>query len=244
MFRREWRALAALIALGLASPAAAQALTCRVPDRITLPRLDRYDPAERRATPITRYTLALSWSPSFCENGREGFERGSIQCDPTRGSFGFTLHGLWPEGATRQWPQYCAPVGRVPPTVLRRNLCMTPSPELLQHEWARHGRCMSRTPAEYFRIAEREYRRIRFPDMRSDALRTVGDLRTAFVRANPGLGRDMLTVETDRQDRSLREVRICMDRNFGWADCPAWQRGAPDRAELRVPPPRPATGLR
>lgn len=241
MFRREARALAALIALGLASPAAAQALTCRVPERITLPRLERYNPAERRTTPITRYTLALSWSPSFCEDGREGFERGSIQCDATRGSFGFILHGLWPEGATRQWPQYCAPVGRVPPNVLRRHMCITPSPELLQHEWARHGRCMSRTPADYFAVAEREYRRVRFPDMRDVRLVNVGDLKAAFVRANPGLTRDMLAVETNRADRSLREVRICMDRSFGWAHCPAWQRGAPDSVALRIVQPRPVS---
>jgi len=36
---------------------------------------------------------------------------------------------------------------------VKANLCMTPSPWLLQHEWQAHGTCNWKTPEAYFKKA-------------------------------------------------------------------------------------------
>jgi len=188
--------------------------------------------------PIRGYTLALSWSPEHCaKRGRaDGF-----QCRRGRGTnFGFVLHGLWPNGPGNSWPQYCRPAERLPPAVLRANLCATPSVDLLQHEWAKHGTCMSRQPGAYFDQARGLYGRLRFPNMEllaRDGRLTVDGFRQALVAANaravPALPRLSVQVRLTR-DGWLEEVLICFDRRMKYARC-APQSGvaAPER-RLRI----------
>ena len=147
----------------------AQALSCALPDRIPVPRLEqprRDEPV--RKPPITGYLLALSWSPQHCAGARNPKDaRDRFQCSGENGRFGWVLHGLWPETDTPAYPQWCRPAKIVPAPVLRRHMCMTPSAQLLQHEWAKHGTCMSSNPAAYFRAAEILFRAVRFPDMKA-----------------------------------------------------------------------------
>ncbi|MFX8949768.1 hypothetical protein ABTM92_19760, partial [Acinetobacter baumannii] len=73
---------------------------------------------------ITGYTLALSWSPEFC-NAHRNDPASAQQCSGRGGRFGFILHGLWPEGSGGQWPQWCA--AALPSAeALRRAMCLTP----------------------------------------------------------------------------------------------------------------------
>jgi ribonuclease T2 len=62
---------------------------------------------------------------------------------------------------------------------------------------------------------------------------TAGDVRRAFVAANPGLERPMISVQSGRGGW-LDEVRLCLDRRFAWAACPVGERGASDGARIRV----------
>jgi ribonuclease T2 len=225
-----------LTATALVAPVAAeaQAYSCVVPAgpqsvRPDLPSRDQ----PRRVLPIGGYTLALTWAPQFCR------ERGSaaapFQCG--RGNrFGFTLHGLWPDGVGKDWPQYCRPTALVPQPVIRRNLCATPSAQLIQHEWAKHGTCMSGyDPARYLDQATSLYRRLRYPDMETLSRRplTAGAFAAAMARANPGLRADMMRVTATRQGW-LDEVWVCMDRAFRHRRCPAHQGGVAPGTAIRI----------
>lgn len=162
-----------------------------------------------------------------------------MQCSGRAGRFGFVLHGLWPEGA-RGYPQWCATTSRQAPRpsgqLLRQHLCMTPSARLLEHEWAKHGSCMTRTPEAYFRTASILWRSVRWPDAgRLGQRKTlqVGDLRRAFLAANPAWKSGQIGIALTRTGW-LREVRLCYGRDFRPAACRGSQRGAPDSALLRI----------
>lgn len=220
-------AAALLAAAGVTGPVHAQALSCIAPTRVPEPRLA--GPTSRepvRRLPIGGHTLVLSWSPQYC---REEGANAAFQCDGAA-RFGFVLHGLWPDGKGRQWPQYCQPVKALPPRVIHDNLCMTPSADLLQHEWAKHGSCGWSNPATYFAAAGRLYRGLRFPEMdrlmrRRDL--TVGQFAQAFADANrdvPGLGVESIRVRVTREGW-LDELWLCLDRDLGYRRCAAGQGG-------------------
>jgi len=228
--------VAALLALSLApalpSTALAQAYQCAPPTRIQLPAPPQQDGPIRRL-PVAGYTLAASWSPEFC---RAGGRNDPIQCSGANGRFGFVLHGLWPQARRGASPQWCSLTPRPSPELIRRHVCMTPAPRLLEHEWAKHGSCMSKTPEAYFNASAILWQSLRWPDAdrlsRQNGL-TVGDLRSAFVIANPEWRRDMIGIVLSRSGW-LREVRLCYGRDFMPTACPRDRLGPPDSASLKI----------
>ncbi|PNU01666.1 ribonuclease T2 family protein [Novosphingobium guangzhouense] len=224
-------ALIAALAL-LPAQAWAQAYQCSVPRTIAPVRPLTPDGPVRRTT-IAGYTLAASWSPDYCKTSGDAR---SMQCNPAHGRFGFILHGLWPEAARGPAPQWCATQPVPTPQILRENLCMTPSPGLLAHEWAKHGSCMVATPQKYFRVSAILWRSIHWPDAdrlsRKKGL-TVGHLREEFVAANPGWPHEAVGVEISRTGW-LREVQLCYGKDFRPAHCPARQYGPADSAALKI----------
>jgi ribonuclease T2 len=222
---------AALLAL-LPAPALGQAYQCRPPERIgPLPQVKPDGPARRVAA--AGYTLAVSWSPEFCRGDRDP---ASVQCSGRNGRFGFVLHGLWPEAAAGPAPQWCALLPRPRPETVRANLCVTPVPRLIEHEWAKHGSCMAPTPEAYWSVSRRLWQRYRWPD--ADALSrrpglTAGDLREAIMIANPGLRREAIGIVTKRRGW-LRELRICHDRAYRAVPCRGGRFGPPDSAALKI----------
>ncbi|SKB46309.1 ribonuclease T2 family protein [Sphingopyxis flava] len=233
----------AALALMLApTHAEAQAFACTAPGRIPVPHPETPPRGEPARNPrIAGYLLAMSWSPQRCAsaaNPRKAADR--FQCSGENGRFGFVLHGLWPEAEGPAYPQWCRPAKIVPTSVLRRHMCMTPSAQLLQHEWAKHGTCMSPNPAAYFRAAGILFGAVRFPDMKGLAARpqTADSVRAAFASVNPGVRASMIAVATDRKGW-LTEVRICLGPRMRPQRCKPFQAGAGDRAAVRiVPPPR------
>ncbi|HTG37837.1 ribonuclease T2 [Sphingomonas sp.] len=229
--------LAVLAALALLTPgvASAQAYRCAIPTEVPAPRVEGPTAREpRRALPIGSYTLAISWGPQYCKgNGDRPSAR--LQCGAGN-RFGFTLHGLWPDGRGREWPQYCRAAPQLSQQVIRRNLCVTPSAQLLQHEYAKHGTCMGVSPSAYFNQASRLFGRLRYPDMQALSRRrslTVGQFAQAFARANPGLTPAMFRVTTDRAGW-LDEVWVCLDTRFGYRACPAHQKGRAMTQRLQI----------
>ena len=227
-------ALVALIAMP--GTALAQSAQCSPPAQIARPDLEGPTAKEpKRVLPIGSYTLAISWTPQYCSTARD---RGSLQCGGRNGKFGFTLHGLWPDGVGKEWPQYCRPTDLVPRDVVRDNLCATPSVQLIQHEWAKHGTCMTTKPELYFNLSRAFYQSLRYPDMAALAQRktlTVAQFAAAFAAANKRLEPEMLRVTTVRGNW-LSEVWICMDRAMEYTRCPAHQGGAPGPSYLRIEP--------
>ncbi|WP_257538819.1 ribonuclease T2 [Sphingobium sp. CFD-1] len=239
------RVALALLAFLVPGMALAQAVQCSPPAQMPRPRPVQPGTGEAgRIMPIGSYTLALSWSPQYCSTARGSDS--AFQCKGRNGRFGFVLHGLWPDGVGRTWPQFCRKADLLPREVIRQNLCMTPSAQLLQHEWAKHGTCMASKPELYFDLARAFYQSMRFPDMAALARRdnlTVGQFTDAFVRANRRLRPDMIRVRTTRGNW-LSEIWICMDRALEFARCPAGKDGAKGAAYLRIEPgpamPRPS----
>jgi ribonuclease T2 len=220
-----------LLAYAIPTPTFAQAWQCRVPQAVTVPPLPAPDGPQRVST-ISGYTLALSWSPEFCRT-RHDDPASATQCGGRTGRFGFILHGLWPEGAPGQWPQWCTASAPTAET-LRRNLCLTPSPSLLVHEWAKHGSCMATSPGAYFAKAASLTNALRFPDMarlsRKDRL-TAADLRAALVTANPTLRASAIRVQANPRGW-LQELHVCLSATFRPTACE--RAGLPDGAPLRI----------
>lgn len=233
----RWLSAAALALI----PAAvqAQAPACIAPDRVPVPRLEQRPRDEPvRTPPIAGYKLSMSWSPQYCSRVRSPKDaRDRFQCSGDDGRFGWVLHGLWPETDTPDYPQWCRPAKIVPGPVLRKHMCMTPSAQLLQHEWAKHGTCMSPNPDAYFAAAAILFRVVRFPDMKVLAAtpQTAGSVRRAFAAVNRGIGERMISVSTDR-DGWLNEVRFCLGPRMRPQQCKPFQRGLDDRRAVRVRP--------
>ncbi len=228
-------------ALIMPGTAQAQAWQCRAPANLQRPQIEIAEPEQIRRVPIGGYVLALSWSREYCKskNGK------GMQCDGSIGDFGFILHGLWPEGRGPDYPQYCRKAAVLPLGVLQDNICMTPDVQLMQHEWAKHGTCMARTPQAYFKAARLMYGAIDFPDMdrlsrqykdskyKKGKPLTVRGLAAAFAANNEGLRADAIRVQTNEKGW-LKEVRVCLGKDFRPRRCPAFVKGARDAAEVKI----------
>ena len=225
--------VASLVAV-IPGVAQAQAYKCEIPANLARPRPDLPSRSEpKRVLPIGGYTLAVTWAPQYCHgNARSPSAR--LECG-SGNRFGFTLHGLWPDGVGKEWPQYCTATTILPRQVIRKHLCATPSVQLLQHEWAKHGTCMGTTPAAYFERSTGLYAKLRYPDM--DALSrgntTAGGLAAAMAKANPGLPANAIRVTANRQGW-LDELWICLDKRFTYERCKAGTGGLPATAALKI----------
>lgn len=221
----------AMLAL-LPAPALAQAYQCRIPGAVSVPQISPDGPPRR--SPVTGYTLALSWSPEFCR-GREGRAGDRRQCSGREGRFGMVVHGLWPDSA-REWPQWCAPAVRPTPGDVRANLCLSPSARLVARQWAKHGSCMAQRPATYFKVTRILWNGLAMPDFdrlsREDGL-TAGTIRTRFADANPGWKATAVGVKLDARGW-LEELRLCYDRRFMPKACDRSRFGARDEAPAKI----------
>lgn len=214
--------------------ALAQAQSCRIPDIVPRPAMQGPSPDDPpRLMPITGYTLALSWSPEYCRT-RQSSTRDRIQCGGGQ-RFGFVLHGLWPDGSRGSWPQYCRASGIVPDRVVRATLCATPSVQLIQHEWEKHGTCAAADPARYFRAATGLYRAVRYPDMDALSRRslTAAQFAAAFAAVNPGLRAPMIRLSLNRRGW-LEEIWLCLGTDLRPRACPPYAEAAKPGAPVRI----------
>jgi ribonuclease T2 len=218
-------AVAVLMAVlgGLMVGAARAAPSCAIPADLVPPHVEGPNARDAaRAVPIGGYTLATFWMPQQCKQAIRGIA--AIDCArPEIHAAGLVLHGLWPDGEGRDWPQWCKPAAVLPTAVLGAHYCATPSVQQLQHEWAKHGTCMAGfTPEHYFDRAEQLYRGIHIPDLRALSYRdqTVDSVKRAIVDANPGLRADTFRLGVDPRGW-LEEVYFCLDGNFHARTCAA-----------------------
>jgi ribonuclease T2 len=164
------------------------------------------------------YVLSLGWSPTWC--ALTGDARGDDQCDP-RHDYSFTLHGLWPQHEMG-WPSDCGTTARDPSRSETAAMAdIMGSGGLAWHEWKKHGRCSGLTATDYFALSRRAIDSIKVPP----ALATLGRdvklparvVEDAFVEANPGLSRTMITVTCE--EGRIDEVRICLTKDLAPRDC-------------------------
>lgn len=187
------------------------------------------------------YVLSLSWSPSYCaatSERRSRPRRNDPQCGPR--PYSFVVHGLWPQ-YDRGFPEYCqVPAPRLNRNIVGAMLDLMPSPRLIFHEWDRHGVCSGLSAGRYFEEVRKARAVVKIPEQFIDpktALEVTPDgVEEAFVKANVGLSRAGIAVRCDR--RRLREVRICLNRELRFQDCPDVDRRACRRQHLLMPPVR------
>ena len=224
----------AFAALALATGAQASSLkACAVPPVVTPAQAEVPPPGEIHTdVPIAAYLLALFWSPEACRAGIPESDK-VIQCQNNH--FGFTVHGLWPNGPDKVHPRYCKPSPPISAATVKANLCMTPSPWLLQHEWQAHGTCHWDSPEAYFKKAQKVRKRLDVPELKAGPgdVMTAGQIRDAFLKHNHGMTREGLNVRV--KDGRLTEVWVCLDLKFKPAACRGGN-GAPDLAVVKVTP--------
>lgn len=226
-------AVAALLTSGFASGASAPPRSCHLPKTIT-PAPELVPPANEivRDQTTAFYMLALTWAPEACR-GKGGDPELATQCQAN--NFGFILHGLWPDGMGGRHPRYCGPAPALSVATVKKHLCMTPSAASLQHEWAAHGTCGWATPEAYFEQASVLWRSVKLPSMA--ATMTAGQIREAFVKANPSLIPVGINLRLTSDNR-LRDVRLCYDLDYRPSACPGGI-GAEDDVQVKITPRRP-----
>lgn len=176
--------------------------------------------AENRAGQFDYYVLALSWTPNWCAD--EGDRRRDDRCRSGAG-LGWGLHGLWPQHE-RGWPQDCRTTHRDPTRAETAAMGQfTGSSGLAWHQWRKHGRCSGLSAQDYFVTSARAMGRVKLPDVFEKLQKTVTlpakVVEDAFLEANPGMTRDMITVTC--KSRAIQEVRVCLTRDLQPRRCGA-----------------------
>lgn len=186
------------------------------------------------------YVLALSWSPTFCDGQRQ--RAGNRRPDPQCGArpYAFVVHGLWPQ-YEHGYPQYCqVPAPRLDRATVSSALDVMPSPRLVFHEWDMHGTCSGLNAHDYFEAVHKARAAVNIPAEFTalTAARTVtpAEVEDAFAKANPGLSASGMAVVCDT--RRLREVRVCLGKDFTFHACAEVARASCRRASIVMPPVR------
>ena len=89
---------------------------------------------------------------------------------------------------------------------------------------------VGRPAARWQEVSERN------PGVGLVAVNPPAEVEDAFIKANPGLTQDAVTVTCD--SRRLREVRVCLSKDLRFRGCPDIDRRTCRRDELVMPPVR------
>lgn len=162
------------------------------------------------------YVLVLSWSPTHCSSDAGRGRDDELQCRAGR-PYGFVMHGLWPQNE-RGYPQSCASDQPrvVSSMVMRDALKLSPSEQLIQHEWEKHGTCSGLSQEDYFATAALAAEAIKVPQVyrapQRPIVTTPNNVRRAFLDANRAIPQDGLSATCSRNE--LAEVWVCLDKGL------------------------------
>lgn len=170
------------------------------------------------------YVLSLSWSPAFCAS--DAGKNSRQQCGSGR-KYGFIVHGLWPQNE-QGYPEFCGKdrEERVPEALGRTMFDIMPSMGLIGHQWRKHGSCSGLTQKDYLTTIRAAYDRVSLPGNissgSSSQTLSADAIETAFVSSNPGLSKRGIAISCDGP--KLEEVRICLNKDLSFRDCPEVDR--------------------
>jgi ribonuclease T2 len=180
------------------------------------------------STPVSNgdfdyYVLVLSWSPTHCSSPAGRGPDDDMQCRSGR-PYGFVLHGLWPQNE-RGYPQSCDTdqPHELSQENIERLLKVSPSADLVRHEWQKHGTCSGLSQDDFVSSAVAAYSSVNVPatyKQPDDQIQTTPEnVRDAFLRANPSLEADDVAATCSRND--LAEVWVCLDKSLEPRACSA-----------------------
>jgi len=200
---------------------------------------DRSRDQRHQAGKFDFYVLALSWSPSYCQDTEERGRSGGEQCSTAR-PYSFVVHGLWPQ-YERGFPKDCQiPAPRLNRGIMTSMLDLMPAPRLVFHEWDTHGTCSGLGAQAYFDLVRKARTAVTIPESLSAPKSTLtvspNEVEEAFVKSNPGLSRAGIAVTCN--STRLSEVRICMTKDLKFRDCAEIDRRACHREKVLMPPVR------
>ena len=183
------------------------------------------------------YVLALSWSPSFCE---QAGDRKSAEQQCGGRPFSFVVHGLWPQ-YEKGFPEFCTqPAPFVDNGTVNAMLDLMPARGLIINEWKKHGVCSGMNYRGYFETVRKARALVKIPpeflELKAAITVSPDEVEEAFVKANPELDRKGIAVTCSRS--SLSEVRICLSRDLKFRECEQIDRQACRRDKLSMPPVR------
>ena len=181
---------------------------------LSLPALAQSD----RAGEFDYYVLSLSWSPTWC--ALEGDARRAPQCDEAR-DHGWVLHGLWPQ-YHRGFPAHCQTTEHPPSRQMTSAMAdIMGTPGLAWYQWKKHGACTGLSGPDYYALARQAYESVTRPPVFRNLSKPVklpaSVVEEAFLRANPGLAPDMVTI-TCREGR-IQEARLCLSKDLTPVPC-------------------------
>ena len=171
-----------------------------------------------RAGEFDYYVMALSWSPNWC--ALEGAAKGSPQCD-TKEDHGWVLHGLWPQ-YHRGWPSFCPTPEPQPQRSLTNTMAdIMGTSGLAWYQWKKHGVCSGLSARAYYDLSRKAYESVVRPPVFRKLNKTItlpaSVVEDAFLKANPSLSRDMITI-TCRAGH-IQEARICLSKDLSPVPC-------------------------
>lgn len=179
--------------------------------------------AQDRAGEFDYYVLSLSWSANWC--ALQGDNRASPQCDDDT-AHGWVLHGLWPQ-FERGFPANCPRIHPNPSRAVTADMAdIMGTSGAAWHQWNKHGVCAGVNADDYFALSRDAYERVVRPDVFRNLDKPVtlpaSLIEDAFVRDNPDMPRDGLTVTC--KSGYIQEVRICLTRDLEFRKCGADSR--------------------
>lgn len=186
------------------------------------------------------YVLALSWSPSFCEQASERGSNARSQQQCSGRPYSFVVHGLWPQ-YERGFPDYCQrPAPRLDRRIMTSMLDLMPAPGLIFSQWDKHGTCSGLEPRAYFETIRKARAGVKIPPefLEVEAPKTItpAAIEEAFVKVNPGLSPSAISVSCDRA--RLSEIRVCLSKDLQFRACEEIDRRACRRDQVVMPPTR------
>ncbi|MFZ7224307.1 ribonuclease T2 family protein [Avibacterium avium] len=172
---------------------------------------------QNKSAPVDYYMLALSWSPGFCQAQKERYNGNlpqSLMSQCGTQQYGWVIHGLWPQNANARsvsdHPRFCqGDLSMVDPAVIKPYLADSPSANLLQGEWEKHGACAFKNANAYFEKQQNLYRTLNLPDRNLPRKELFAWLK----KHNPQLKGAYLGA-------SHNELFICYDLQWQVMDCP------------------------
>ncbi len=173
--------------------------------------------AQEEAPSFDYYILALSWSPAYCATVET--ERSSQQCSSST-TYGFIVHGLWPQYEAGGYPEKCGRRERVPESVITQTLPVMPDKGLIIYQWRKHGACTRLSPETYFSQISRLFNGLSLKGFDPQEPLSPRQARSLFLQANPDIPPEAVRLSCKKG--TFSELRVCLSQDsFTPRACPA-----------------------